>query len=105
LFGAAQAWEIAAVGRTLVGIGVAVTFVSLLKICANWFPADRFATLNGVTMLAGNLGAVVAGAPLAWLITVVSWRSVFVGLGLLVRSAHTPGQSCAIALSSTAMSR
>ena len=82
LFGMAQAWEIAAIGRTLVGVGVAVTFVSLLKVCANWFPADRFATLNGVTMLAGNLGAVVAGAPLAWLITVVSWRSVFVGLGL-----------------------
>jgi sugar phosphate permease len=65
LFGMAPAWEIAAIGRTLVGVGVAVTFVSLLKVCANWFPADRFATLNGVTLLAGNLGAVVAGAPLA----------------------------------------
>jgi sugar phosphate permease len=82
LFGMAPTWEIAGIGRTLVGVGVAVTFVSLLKVCANWFPADRFATLNGVTLLAGNLGAVVAGAPLAWLITLVSWRSVFVGLGL-----------------------
>ncbi len=83
LFGLAPVWEVAALGRTLVGVGVAVFFVALLKICASWFPADRFATLNGITMLAGNLGAVAAGAPLAWLITVASWRSVFVGLGLV----------------------
>jgi sugar phosphate permease len=82
LFGLAPTWELAAVGRTLVGVGVAVTFVSLLKVCANWFPPERFATVNGVTLLAGNLGAVAAGAPLAWAVGVLSWRSVFVGLGL-----------------------
>jgi sugar phosphate permease len=48
-----------------------------------WFPANRFATLAGMTMFAGNLGAVVAGAPLAWLVTQTSWRSVFVGLAAL----------------------
>jgi len=83
LFGLAPAWEVAAAGRTLVGCGVAVTFIALTKICSNWFPAERFATLNGVAMLAGNLGAVAAGAPLAWLVTVASWRTVFVGLGLV----------------------
>lgn len=81
-FGLAPAWEIAAVGRTLVGCGVAVSFIALLKVCASWFPAERFATLNGITLLAGNLGAVAAGAPLAWLVTMASWRSVFVGLGV-----------------------
>jgi len=34
-------------------------------------------------MLAGNLGAVVAGAPLAWLVSFTSWRSVFVGLAVV----------------------
>ncbi len=82
LFGLAPGWELAAVGRVLVGIGVAVTFVALLKVCANWFPPQRFASLNGITLLAGNLGAAAAGAPLVWLVTVASWRSVFVGLGL-----------------------
>lgn len=83
LFALAPVWELAAVGRTLVGIGVAVAFIAILKISALWFPAKRFATLNGVTMFAGNLGAVIAGAPLAWLVTVSSWRSVFVALALL----------------------
>ena len=54
----APSWEIAAVGRTLVGVGVSVAFIAILKICALWFPANRFATVVGVTMFAGNLGAV-----------------------------------------------
>jgi sugar phosphate permease len=36
-----------------------------------------------MTMFAGNMGAVVAGAPLAWLVTQASWRTVFVGLAAL----------------------
>jgi sugar phosphate permease len=83
LFALAPIWEIAAAGRTLVGIGVAVAFISILKISAVWFAPDRFATLAGVTMFAGNLGAVAAGAPLAWLVTLTSWRTVFVALALL----------------------
>jgi sugar phosphate permease len=82
-FGLAPTWEIAAVGRTLVGVGVSTAFIAILKISAVWFPANRFATLNGITMFAGNCGAVVAGAPLAWLVTQTSWRAVFVGLALL----------------------
>jgi sugar phosphate permease len=79
----APSWEIAAGGRTLVGIGVSVAFIAILKVSAVWFPASRFATLNGVTMFAGNLGAVIAGAPLAWAITRTSWRAVFLGLAAL----------------------
>jgi len=82
-FALAPGWEIAAAGRTLVGVGVAVAFVAILKISAVWFPANRFATLNGITMFAGNLGAVVAAAPLAWLVGETSWRNIFVGLAVL----------------------
>lgn len=83
LFALAPIWEVAAIGRTLVGIGVAVAFISVLKLSAVWFTPARFATLAGVTMFAGNLGAVVAGAPLAWVVTLTSWRTVFVGLAAL----------------------
>ena len=82
-FALAPTWEIAAAGRTLVGIGVSVAFIAILKVSAVWFPADRFATLNGFTMFAGNLGAVIAGAPLAWIVTQTSWRAVFLGLAAL----------------------
>jgi sugar phosphate permease len=83
LFALAPVWEIAAVGRTLVGIGVSVAFIAVLKLSAVWFPPGKFATLAGVTMFAGNLGAVIAGAPLAWVVTQASWRTVFVALAIL----------------------
>jgi len=83
LFALAPAWEVAAAGRTLVGIGVSVAFISVLKLSAVWFTPQRFATLAGVTMFAGNLGAVIAGAPLAWIVTLTSWRTVFVALAIL----------------------
>ncbi|MEO8755034.1 MAG: MFS transporter [Casimicrobiaceae bacterium] len=82
-FALAPTWEVAAAGRTLVGVGVSVAFIAILKISAAWFPANRFATLNGITMFAGNAGAVVAGAPLAWAVTQTSWRNVFIGLAVL----------------------
>ena len=82
-FALAPTWEMAAVGRTLVGVGVSVAFISILKVSAVWFAPRRFATLNGLTMFAGNVGAVVAGAPLAWIVTQTSWRSVFVALAML----------------------
>lgn len=83
VFALAPTWEVAAAGRTLVGVGVSVAFIAILKVSAVWFPATRFATLNGITMLVGNLGAVIAGAPLAWIVTRTSWRAVFVALALL----------------------
>lgn len=82
-FALAPTWEVAAAGRTLVGVGVSVAFVAILKVSAVWFPANRFATLTGVTMLVGNLGAVVAGAPLAWVVGHTTWRVVFVVLAAL----------------------
>ena len=82
LFGLAPGWEVAALGRTLVGVGVSVTFIGTLKLAAVWVAPERFATMAGVTMFSGNLGAVAAGAPLAWLVTQTSWRSVFVVLGV-----------------------
>ncbi len=80
VFALAPTWESAAIGRTLVGVGVSTAFIAILKVSAVWFPAGRFATLNGITMFAGNLGAVIAGAPLAWLVAQTSWRIVFLGL-------------------------
>jgi predicted MFS family arabinose efflux permease len=52
----------------------------MLKIIAVWFEERRFATLVGLSMLIGNLGSVLAGAPLSWLAQTTGWRGVFIGL-------------------------
>ena len=80
-YGLAGNFTAAAIARTLTGLGVSVVFVCMLKLCANWFHERRFATAVGAANVAGIVGALAATAPLAWLITVVSWRSVFVAVG------------------------
>jgi sugar phosphate permease len=83
LFGLADCFNLATLGRLLVGLGVSVTFIALLKLNAAWFNERHFGTLAGLTILLGNLGAVLAASPLAWALGYVSWRDVFVVVGLL----------------------
>lgn len=83
LFGLAPNLEMALAGRTLIGLGVSVTFIAMLKIIAVWFEENRFATLVGAALLVGNLGSVLAGAPLSALAQAAGWRGVFVGVGAL----------------------
>jgi predicted MFS family arabinose efflux permease len=83
LFGLAPTFDIAVVGRTLVGLGVSVAFIAMLKLVAVWYEENRFATLTGTAMFIGNIGSVAAGAPLAWAAQAAGWRSVFVVVGIL----------------------
>ncbi|NBN93535.1 MAG: MFS transporter, partial [Betaproteobacteria bacterium] len=55
------------VGRVLIGLGVAFPFISLMKFSAVWFPERQFATLSGLTVFIGNVGAALAATPLVWL--------------------------------------
>jgi peptide/nickel transport system permease protein len=75
--------ETALIGRTLIGLGVSVTFISMLKIIAVWFEENRFASVTGVTVLLGNLGSVLAGVPLAMMAQSTGWRVVFIGVGVI----------------------
>jgi len=70
------------VGRLLVGLGVSVMFIAMLKLNAAWFRERHFGTLTGLTILMGNMGAVLAASPLAWVLGFVSWRTVFIIVGV-----------------------
>ncbi len=91
LFGRAETLGAASFGRALVGLGVSVAFVSLLKLVATWFREGEFGTISGLVMVMGNLGAISSATPLAWVVGVTSWRNVFVAVGLfsLVGAALT----------------
>ncbi len=77
-FGLAADLSQALIGRTLVGLGVSVTFIAMLKIIALSFEEHRFASLTGLGVFVGNIGSVLAGVPLAFAATEIGWRSVFV---------------------------
>jgi len=80
-FGLADTLTVASIGRLLVGLGVSVTFIALLKLNATWFHDRHFATMTGATILLGNVGSLLAATPLAWALGFVSWRTVFVAVG------------------------
>lgn len=72
----------AILGRTLVGIGVAMLFAPTLKILSEWFRVDEFAFMMGILMAMGGVGSLTAAAPLVWLKDVIGWRNVFLAIGL-----------------------
>ncbi|MBI5917918.1 MAG: MFS transporter [Nitrosomonadales bacterium] len=83
MFATAESLPMAYAGRLLVGLGVSVFFISLMKLNAVWFHDRHFGAAGGLTILLGNMGAVLAASPLVWLVGQTSWRNVFVAVGVL----------------------
>jgi len=82
LFGLAPDFAVASAGRFLVGLGVSVVFVGLMKSNTIWFSDSRYGMISGVTLLLGNLGSIFAAGPLAALVGRLDWRDVFVAAGV-----------------------
>lgn len=83
VFALADSLFLAGIGRTLVGLGVSVTFISMLKLNAIWYKPEQFATVTGVSVFIGNLGAILSATPLAIAVTYYSWRDIFIVVGIL----------------------
>ncbi|MCW3491199.1 MFS transporter [Dethiobacter alkaliphilus] len=81
LFAAAPTISMAFFGRFLVGLGVSIIFVSILKFHAVWFLPREFAFITGLLLLVGNFGAMLATTPLAFLVDATSWQFSFVAIG------------------------
>lgn len=82
LFAMATNLPLAYIGRFLVGMGVSVVFIPILKIQSCWFHEREFGTMTGLTTFVGNLGSVLAQTPLAFLVAMFSWRTTFIGIGV-----------------------
>jgi nitrate/nitrite transporter NarK len=83
LFGLADSYLLVVLGRLLVGGAVGVAFVSMLKLSTHWFDHSRFATITGLAVATGVIGAVSAGAPLRLAADAFGWRHVMVASGVV----------------------
>ncbi|NLK64796.1 MAG: MFS transporter [Tissierellia bacterium] len=81
IFGLAPVINIAYMGRFLVGIGVSVVFICLIKIQSRWFYSKNFGLMIGFAGLAANVGAVLAQTPLVYAANRFGWRKTFVFMG------------------------
>lgn len=77
----------AALGRFLIGIGSAFSFIGVLVLVSRWFPPQQFALLAGIAQLMSSVGAMFGEVPLAALIDLTGWRAAsfilaFIGLCL-----------------------
>jgi len=82
IFGFAPTIFLAFTGRLLVGLGVSVVFISILKIQSQWFKEKEFATMSGLTSFVGNMGGAMAQTPLALVVAAVTWRFTFIVIGI-----------------------
>jgi sugar phosphate permease len=81
LFGLAPSFGAAFGGRLLVGLGASVILIASLRLCAEWFRTDEFATVSGWSQSVGSLGALVGTTPMALLVEQIGWRYSFVSIG------------------------
>ncbi|AYF27520.1 MFS transporter [Micromonospora tulbaghiae] len=77
MFAVAGDVPLAVAARVLVGLGDAMTFISVLRIVAFWFPGRRNPLLVQFTGTVGQLGAVLGAVPLVLLLHRAGWTPAF----------------------------
>lgn len=87
LFAVGDDLMVLALGRGLIGLGVALGLMAGYKQIADWFPADRIPLLNGLFMGLGSLGALIATVPAQILVNAVGWRGLMLTLAVITAAA------------------
>jgi MFS family permease len=83
LFAVADSYPLALLARAVLGLGDALTFVSVLRFAAGQFAPGRYPVVVALTGTLGSLGNLVATLPLTTLLHRAGWTPTFLGAGLL----------------------
>lgn len=76
-FAFTQSFPMAVVARAVMGAGDAMVFVSVLRLVAVWFLVRQGPMVVQLTGLLGQMGAIVAAAPLSVVLREVGWTQAF----------------------------
>ena len=85
-FAFAATFGFAVLARGVLGAGDAMVFVSVIRLISAWFLVRQAPMVTQLTGQFGQLGAIVAAAPLAWALHELGWTPTFAlasSLGLL----------------------
>ena len=70
--------------RILCGVGVSACLMAPLAAYRRWFNPEAQLRAHSWMLMTGSLGMVAATLPVQWLLPVIGWRSMFVGLAALI---------------------
>ncbi|MBJ7339630.1 MFS transporter [Mycolicibacterium sp.] len=66
--------------RAIVGLGDAVTFISVLRLVPHWFPPQQVPLLTQLTGICGQLGQVLSALPFLALLTGTTWATAYLSV-------------------------
>jgi MFS family permease len=75
------------IARVLIGVGVSACLMAPLTGYRRWLPLEQQQRANSWMLMTGALGMLASTLPVQWLLPVIGWRWMFVGLALLIVSA------------------
>jgi MFS family permease len=81
LFAFATSYPLGLLARGVLGVGDAMTFVSVLRLVAAHFPARRYAAIASFTTALGALGNLLSTVPLSLLLGSAGWTATFAVAG------------------------
>ena len=83
LFGIALNFNMALGARLIIGLGVSGVWIPALKLFSTWYSKREYATMVGILLAVGNLGALSASYPLAIIANDFGWRFAFYIIGII----------------------
>ena len=92
VFAFATTFPVAVAARAVLGAGDAMIFVSLIRLVSSWFLVRQAPVVTQMTGQVGQLGAIIAAAPLSYALTELGWTRAFalvsvIGIPLMVAVA------------------
>jgi len=83
LLGVAHSYGLGLLARGVLGLGDALTFVSVLRLVAAHFPGRQYALLTSFTAAVGYIGNLAATVPLSLVLDGAGWTSTFLAAGAI----------------------
>jgi len=98
IFALAENVWLALVGRVILGLGDACTFLSVLRLGSRWLPTGHFLLVAGMANMLGAVGQLLGAYPLQVLLDILGWQLgfallsgmtalLFVPIALIVRDS------------------
>ena len=94
VFAYATSFPVAVLARAVLGAGDATVFVSVIRLVALWFLVRQAPLVTQLTGQVGQVGAIIAAAPLAFALDQLGWTKTFAlasSLGVLLMVAVALG--------------